>query len=508
MSAMRRLPLLKFLIAALLCAFTGLARAQLPTLAGRWNATPMRSDWIIGEWGAACGPKPSGGGAPGGSVTITTSGNELKMSGAGRDFSTTECWEQFPGLSRVTHSGGLRAWRSTCNTKAADPRQARIVTTISATDKQISFDETGQYQFIITGQNCTASVRRTRSLALVQREGESAPSASAPSASAAEPVASAAPATPQPSAAIPAPKVCALPGPPERLEVRPARKLLRPGDSFEFHTSVLDAAGCALPMSPSWKVVGDAGSLELSGSGRVKVADTASESTVELRATLAGRSARVTVEIASKDRYDALLAQKGLNAEGESSDAAVARIATSALGGGSVVTRDDSQRRRIIFVGVVGGTALVLGLLGFALVQHSRRKPLEPEPRSARLRPTPAITPNRLPPLGKVCPTCREEYPPEAAFCPNDGNRLLGLRGNAEPTGPSGGVCPICGQGYDPGVLTCPKHGEELLPAAMQAGVRVNDAVPTKKICPVCGKQYTGDSQFCGGCGAALVPVN
>ncbi|MEI9949709.1 MAG: hypothetical protein WDO74_12210 [Pseudomonadota bacterium] len=511
---MRRLPLLKFLIAFLLCAVTGAARAQSPTLAGRWSATPMRSDWIIGEWGKACGPTPSGGGAVGGNVTITSSGGELHLSGAGRDYSTTECWEQFPGLSRISHSGGLRGWRSTCKTKAGDPRQATIVTTISATDSQISFDETGQYQFIITGQNCTASVRRTRGLSLVQREGESAPVASAT-----PPAPSAAPASPSPSPSptasasasatpTPAAKLCALPGSPERLEVRPARKLLRPGDSFEFHTSVLDAAGCAVPLSPLWKVVGEHASLELSGPGRVKVPDSAAESTVELLATLAGHSARVTVEIASKDRYDALLAQKGLNAEGESSDVAAARIATSALGGGSVVTRDDSQRRRIIFVGVVGGTALVLGLLGFALVQHGRRKPLEPEPRAPRTRLAPAITPNHLPPLGKVCPTCREEYPPEAAFCPNDGNRLVAARGNAEPTGPSGGVCPICGQGYDPGVLTCPKHGEELLPAAMQAGVRVTDAVPTKKICPVCGKQYTGDSQFCGGCGAALVPVN
>jgi hypothetical protein len=463
----------------------------------------MRSDWIIGEWGKACGPTPSGGGAPGGSVTITSSGSELHLSGAGRDFSTTECWEQFPGLSRISHTGGLRGWRSTCKTKVGDARQATIVTTISASDNLISFDETGQYQFLITGQNCTASVRRTRSLSLVQREGESAPVASAT-----PPVQSAAPASPAPSAAAPAAKVCALPGPPERLEVRPARKLLRPGDSFEFHTSVLDAAGCAVPLSPLWKIVGEHPSLELSGPGRVKVPDSAAEASVELLATLAGHSARVTVEIASKDRYDALLAQNGLNAEGESSEVAVARIATSALGGGSVVTRDDSQRRRIIFVGVVGGTALVLGLLGFALVQHSRRKPLEPEPRAPRARLTPAITPNQLPPLGKVCPTCREEYPPEAAFCPNDGNRLVAARGNTEPTGPSGGVCPICGQGYDPGVLTCPKHGEELLPAAMQAGVRANDTLPTKKICPVCGRQYTGDSQFCGGCGAALVPVN
>jgi len=468
----------------------------------------MRSDWIIGEWGKACGPTPSGGGAAGGVVTITNAGSELHLSGAGRDFSTTECWEQFPGLSRISHSSGQRGWRSTCKTKVGDPRQATIVTTISATDNLISFDETGQYQFVITGQNCTASVRRTRSLSLVQREGESAPVATAappPAASVAQPSPSP---SPSPSAAVPAAKVCKVPGPPERLEVRPARKLLRPGDSFEFHTSVLDAAGCAVPLSPLWKVVGEHASLELSGPGRVKVPDSAAESTVELQATLAGHSARVTVEIAAKDRYDALLAQKGLNAEGESSEAAVARIATTALGGGSVVTRDDSQRRRIIFVGVVGGTALVLGLLGFALVQHSRRKPLEPEPRAPRPRLNPAITPNNLPPLGKVCPTCREEYPPEAAFCPNDGNRLVAARGNAEPAGPSGGVCPICGQGYDPGVLTCPKHGEELLPAAMQAGVRIADAVPTKKICPVCGKQYTGDSQFCGGCGAALVPVN
>ena len=224
--------------------------------------------------------------------------------------------------------------------------------------------------------------------------------------------------------------------------------------------------------------------LELSGPGKVHVPEGAAESTVELQATLAGRSAKVVVEVASQERYDALLAQKGLNAEGESSDAAVARIATTAIGGGSVVTRDDSQRRRIVFVGVVGGTALVLGLLGFALVQHSRRKPLEPEPRPSRARLPAAITPTSLPALGKICPTCREEYPPEAAFCPNDGNRLVSARANTEPTAAGGGVCPVCGQGYDPGVLTCPKHGEELVPAAMQAAARVPDGALTKRFAP------------------------
>ncbi|MEO8982050.1 MAG: hypothetical protein ABI548_20950 [Polyangiaceae bacterium] len=464
----------------------------------------MRSDWSIGEWGQACGPAPSGGGAAGGTLTIASTGSELHMSGAGRDYSTTECWEQFPGLARTSHSAGLRRWQNTCKTKVGDPRQATLITTISATDNAISFDETGQYQFVIAGQNCTASVRRSRGLSLLQRDGD--PTPAAPPAATPAAIATSTPAP----AATPAAKVCKASGAPERLEVRPSQKLMRPGESFEFHSVVLDSAGCALGVSPTWKVLTDHAALELSGPGKIHVPDDAAEATVELQATVSGHSARVVVDIASQQRYDALLAQKGLNAEGESSDAAVARIATTSLGGGSVVTSDDSQRRRVLFVGVVGGTALFLGLLGFVLVQRSRSKAAPPssESRVARVRLSPALTPNGIAPLGKICPTCREDYPPEAAFCPNDGNRLVAARGNAEPTGPSGGVCPICGQGYDPGVLTCPKHGEELLPAAMQAAVRNEGALIAKKICPVCGKQYGGDSQFCGGCGASLVPVN
>ncbi len=496
---MRRLPILPFLLALALWALCAHARADAPTLAGSWTATAMRSDWSIGAWGAACGPSPTGGGAPGGNVTITTSGSELNMVGAGRNYSTSECWEQFPGLTRVSHSGGARGWRSSCKTKANDPRQATLVTTISATDTSIAFDETGQYQFVINGQNCTASVRRTRTFSLVHRDGDPLPPVAA-----AAPTESAAPAV----ATIAAAKNCALPGPPERLEVRPSRKLIRPGESFAFHAEVLDENGCALGLLPTWKVVTLQAPLELTGPGKIQVPNDAPEATVELQAAVGSRAARVVVEIASQERYDALLAQDGLSPSGESNDAAVARIATTAIGGGSGVAHDDSQRRRVLFVGVVGGVALVLGLLGFALVQHSRRKPVAPEPRSPRVRLAPAITPSEMPPLAKICPTCREEYPPEATFCPNDGNRLVPSRGAAEPAGPSGGVCPVCGQGYDPGISSCPKHGEELIPAAVAAAGRATETAITRKICPVCGKQYEGDSQFCGTCGASLVQVN
>src|SRR4051794_20747312 len=82
------------------------AQAQAPTLAGRWNAGAMRADWALGQWGGACGPAPSGTGAPGGVVTVTQQGSELVLNGTGRSYSTATCWEQFPGLVVMSHSSG------------------------------------------------------------------------------------------------------------------------------------------------------------------------------------------------------------------------------------------------------------------------------------------------------------------------------------------------------------------------------------------------------------------
>lgn len=422
-------------------------------------------------------------------MIVSVSGSELVLAFPGRNYRTNECWEQFPGLSRQSHTSGARGWRTACKTAPGDPRQASLITTLSATDTQISFDETGQYQFVIQGQNCTASVRRTRTLTLIHREGDPEPAAAvAPSASAArKPVKEAR---------------CAVTGLPERLEVRPSRKLMRPGDEFTFRAAVVDAAGCTLPIAPTWQVVTGAASLQISGQGKVAVTASAVEGQAKLQATVGDRSVAVEVEIVSKERYDALLHRGDFNAEGESAEAAVARIASSSIGARSGVARDEARGKRVAFIAVVGGLSLALGVLGLLIVLRGRRA-------AAQRAPSPSLAAG--PPVegrgrsGKVCPTCREEYPPEAEYCAADGNRLVALSPNA-PIGPVGGVCPICGLGYDPGVSVCPKHLEPLVPALVLAERR--RAPLTQKICPVCGTQYPGDGQFCGKCGAALVPVN
>src|SRR5262245_28743470 len=133
-------------------------------LSGQWSATAMTATWKIGDWGPACGPEPSGTGAPAGTASVVEQGSELVIIGPGRTCSTKECWEQYPGLRLTSHSAGVKNWRNTCRTAPGDPRQAQLVTTVTASSTQIAFDETGQYQFVIKGQNCTASVRRTRFL--------------------------------------------------------------------------------------------------------------------------------------------------------------------------------------------------------------------------------------------------------------------------------------------------------------------------------------------------------
>ncbi len=445
--------------------------------------------WQLGDWGKACGPSPSGGGEAGSSVTITQRSNELTIAGGGRTYTTGECWERYPGIIRISHSASARSFQNVCKTAAGDPRQAKLVTRINATDSRINFDETGQYQFVIEGQNCTASVRRTRSYSLVSRLGEAATPAA--------PVASA-PAKP---AGRPA-QDCSDTGLPERLEVRPSRKLMQPGESFEFRTTVVDARGCSLPVTPTWRVMSGANLLSVTAPGKVTTNPNATESEATLEVTLGDRSVRVNVEIASKERYDALLQARGLDESGESKEAAVLRVASESMGAREVVARDEAPGKTRWFVGVAGACALVLGILGLLLVRRSRRATDEPAPDlPSRPRAVVATTSG-----AKACPTCREEYPAEAEFCPNDGNRLVAQ--NSLGTGPGGSVCPICTRGFNPGTLTCPDHGEELVPAPALAPPRLQTLFITRTICPVCGTQYTNETRFCGECGAGVVPVN
>ena len=450
--------------AALLLAIAGVFSARSArsegklTLNGTWSASSLTEAWSVTDWGDACGPKPPAHGSGGGSVRVQEGGGELSFSGAGRAFSTAECWEQMPGLARTSHSasGGGRSWTTRCSSPANDPRHAAVVTRIQASDTSISLSETGQYQFLIHDTTCTAQVSRSRSYSLVKREGDEPPAPSATAAPVASATATAAPKPP------PEPKpsskcVAGSAGEPARLEVHPARKLLRAGDHFAFRAAVLDAEGCPTGARPTWAIGPGtlAAKATIDATGTLAVDAAADEGKLDVVASVLGKSVTVPVEVTSADHYDALLAA-GRDGAGDESDTAVAVIATGTIGGRTALADDKARERKTTFLAIVMGLSLALGFVGLVLVRRGRRGEPAAEPAGAPAAggerdeegpvsgseasaaevqppilpvaapvPVAKAAPRKAASRGKICPTCGERYPSEAVFCGKDATSLV-----------------------------------------------------------------------------------
>ncbi len=348
----------------------GPARAQTrPALAGRWSAGVLVERWNVGAWGEACGPHPADRTLPGGEAYLRQEGTELVITGGGA-YRTDECWEKLPGVARTSHSVSDHTWKTRCTSAANNPRRAVISTTLSESDTAIRFDETGEYQFVIQNQNCSAAVRRNRTYLLLPASGEPPRPPVQPTQ-----VETASQPASVPDPAGHAERNCATPGDPARVEVKPAHKILRPGDRFSFRASVLDARGCPVDVKPNWSLVTAPPGISLAGAGSVVAADGAGEGRAELLVAVGGRGAHVFVDVVSPDRYAGLLREMQGDA-GEPDDVAVGVVSAPALGGATAVAEDTARKRKAIFVGVVAVLAAALGVFGFAMLRRAK----SPEP--------------------------------------------------------------------------------------------------------------------------------
>lgn len=493
------------LVGLLLVARSAWAQTTPVSLDGPWSASSLTARWVIGDWGAACGPQPSGGGEGGGAVTIQQSGGELTISGAGRTYSTTQCWERYPGIRAVNHSASPRAWKTNCKTSPSDSRQATLVTSLTATDTTLSFYESGQYQFVVQGQNCTASVGRYRTYTR------------------AKPAASPAPAA---SAKAPADR-CAETGPATKLEIRPKKKLLRAGEEFTFRAIISDAKGCQVSAKPTWEVTAGAEHVDIMRPGTIRVHENAPEGEVKMTATGAGRSAEVTIEVVSAQRYDSVLSTGAFNAAGEVDEAAAAAVASQSIGAGSAVAEDRATGRKKLFVAIVGGVALLLAGAGAFLFARARkasraqaaryeaqkaeyeaalRAPPRPGPAAAAPVPggPPAAGPPPPGPPQGMAPSPAAPVAPAAPRTAPMGGMPMGPAANAPVARPVGGATMVVGA------------APQAAPAARKVGgatMVVGGAPPiaappagATQVCPVCGTPYGPASKFCGQDGATLVP--
>jgi hypothetical protein len=286
------------------------------------------------------------------------------------------------------------------------------------------------------------------------------------------------------------------------------------------------------------------GQPSLEPGGRLMVpAQDFSDASFDVIATAAGRNARASVEVTSPANYDALLAQSGLDSNGEREEPSVAIIATSAIGASGALAEDGARRRRFVFIGVVGGLALLLGGVAFFGARRSRRarevhraaeerhaqkmrdyeqaKRDREQKHAAQMKAhlesvalaqqqAAAASARGLDSGPMFCPSCRRELPAGTTHCPHDSNRLVPVAGHeALMSGPAGGICPTCKRGYNPGVKVCPTDGDELVPAAIASVAAAPPSTPARgKICPTCGDRFDGGARFCGKDGTQLVLVN
>jgi hypothetical protein len=480
-------------IALPLAASSTALSQERPTLSGAWSASAITESWSIGDWGEACGPRPAPHGAGGGSVTVSESGGELIFSGGGYPR-TNGCFEMGGGIGVTSHSASPRSWRTRCGTSAADPRKATIVTTLSATDSSISFDETGQYQFILKDQNCTASVRRTRSYSLVKRLGDDPPPQPTTPTPASTPVAAEPVKPPEPDRPTPD-KVCTSPGDPARIELRPTRKIMKPGESFTPKAGLFDESGCRVNVLPVWSVVGAdgsklderfAGKVTVSPAGAVTVAADAPDGEIAVLAGVNGRSTKMALEIASPERYAKLLAAGGVNARGENDEVAVVVVATGKVGSSAVTASDNAGKRKLVFAGVVGVLVAGLGAVGLFFLRRTKPQIEEIEELIPGQTTVKVVQKKRM--VAKVsgsavlyCPQCMRGYSEGATFCASDGVKLVRRDGLASGAPASGALAST--------------------PLPSEGGADPRGA----RVCPACGTRYDINARFCGKEGATLV---
>lgn len=476
-----------------------------PGLAGSptsdWTASALKEQWSFPRWEQECGPRPAPQSLGGGPAQVTEKDGQLTISGSGRTYRTTECWERYPGLGRVAHSSATRTWSNTCRTAESDPRRALVQTSVTATDTTITLRETGQYAFRLKDANCEARVVRTRTWSKKAAEArETATSPAVPSADSrpAEDVnGSGAPETraatqgQSPPSASPATPACDDVGPPSSIEVQQRALELGPGQSVRLLPQVVDEAGCRVQNAELRFTVTpkDKGVVVDERDGTVKVALQASEGAYAITIQSGALSTSVGLKLLSPEQAAAALRTPALGVpltDGQ----AKPQGTMMQVGAAAAQGEDAATPRKWVFAALASLVVVGLGILGLRLLRGA--------PRPARLSPNGAVS------LRGGAITVRSAEGTSALT--ND--RAEGTGGVARSPA---SIAHARTAAWSEGAPDATP-----LPAARRGRVSTPPPKPSSKpppqrrsgagVCPACGTRYTDGSIYCGMDGVRLSP--
>ncbi len=461
--------------------------------AGTWTATELRITNNITSWGTDCGRRPpTSYTEPGGSVTISQSGDHLTFSGAVRG-ATTRCWSDRPNLRRTSsrYEQEAKRWTVSCRTPPDDsqPETGRYSFRAQG-DSTIVFEDRTEWDWRLNASHCVASRVARRTFTRV----------------------GAAPVSMDPD---PPPEMQEAPctaGAPARLRISPASETIEPGERVCFRTRVVDAAGCTVPGQSVQLDLAEAAGREASINARCFVAG-ANAASAEGEFQVVARSgdlrgtARVLVQTEDLSDLTAATRERAARMEGLSS--AEAEHASG-------LTARALQGEGGLAWALGGGFAalLLIGAAIFLVVRRRRDSHVAPAPEHPPRGDTPVVpAPAPTGPVGatakppkKICPACGLEDETGDAYCPKDGATLLDPR---DPVVRSQGmICPTCRRGHPADADVCAHDGDTLIPYPLFAARDRQSAVAVKKVCPTCGETYDEQTTFCGKDGTTLEIVN
>lgn len=386
-----------------------------PPPSGRWSAGVLQSVWSLDNWGNECGPSPVGSSEAGGLVTLAHASNEITITGLGRSFSSSSCWDPQPNVAVASHTAGPGRWSTVCRSAPGDPRRVTITTGLALNGSALELNESGTYEVAIAGRQCSATVHRFRRYTLIQADN-AVPESNL-----------------NDTAIKPTGAACATPGAVARIEASPMYKLLKRGEQFSLKARLLDEKGCPVAQRVVWKLPIPRAGVQVDAFGKISAGVDAAEGEVRISASYGEQSTQVLVYIVSEARYAELLASPSFNKLGESEAKSVKAFAPTALGASAAKVDPTARHRRTLFIWAVTALASVLGI---AAVFLARRRPrvvedLMPARPSEPSKPAPAYSggaPERSrTPVRRICPICGAQYDEEAKTCIKEGAVLVPL---------------------------------------------------------------------------------
>lgn len=407
-------------------------------------------------------------------------------------------------MRRVRATAGTSRWAVVCETASSDSRFEHGEYVVEVVNNTLRFREVSRYDWRLEGDHCKATVTLTRSYLRTSGSGDSTPE--------------------NPSSEPPTPAKCrGARGAPVKLDVRPSRARVGPGDKICFRAIARDREGCPVAVDAAWNIAqsdGDErGQIDASGCFMAGDLPSGSGSKVVVTATALKLTSKAQIEIRVPDIGDLVAARLAEGLEDQSADmpAAEARPGSAqGVGQTSVGPVHENQGVLWAVVAVGLGAAVFLLLIAVVLWQRRRREieiaELVNEGSGSSMAVASSFPPPSLPSI-KVCPACKQEFTGPIEFCPDDATKLVAATRSGTGHHAQSLICPTCRRGYESEERYCSRCSEELVPYAVWRASQIEarrsvEAVKGGMICPKCAARYDQGILFCQKDGTKLEPIN